>query len=329
MTQAEKSLACIKRTEPGEAEGSSGVWIVTIVRAGSRFSARFRDKSFSDSSVALQAAQAYRDAVHALLPNRRKSLLSTAPAGKTAFVRRAVFSGKANWMIRMHIGGKLRTKLFSVRKYGEEDARRRALALRPQWLIEAGLGESEQHLPSEIEVIQLERNIRVAFGEKISMNTKRSYNQAPMYGITRSDADALGQDGAWTVMIMRRKVRHGGRFADRKYGGMELALKEAQACRDNIIATVVPFTRRERSEILLKTNKSGVTGVRLEKDKHGKPYAWAAEIRIQKKTETKRFSIARYGEQRALELAVDARKAMVRKIEGYVVFTPVLKANGS
>ena len=325
MTPSHPSLRCIKRTEPNVA-GSSGVWIVTIVRAKLRINARFRDAAYPAPARALEAAQAFRNAVEARLPNRRSGRVINAPADDTTFVSRAVFQGKASWMIRINIGGKLRAKLFSVRKYGEEEARRLALAERPQWLHDAGLGATVHSALSRDEVDAIEREIRCDFGETDEAKPTRTCNEASMYGITRSEANALGHNGVWTVMIMRRTVRHGGRFSDREHGGMEASLAKAQACRDAIITTVSPLSRRERSEMLIKTNKSGVTGVRMEMDKHGRPYAWTAEVRINKKTEKKRFSIARYGDEPALELAVAARKLMVQQFEGDFVLSPAIRS---
>ncbi len=322
MTPSDTSLRCIKRNGPDIAHGRRAVWIVTIVRNQVRVGARFHDEAYPNPVMALEAARAFRDAIEARLPDRRGGRAINATADDTTFVRRAVFGGKASWMIRMRIHGKLRAKLFSVRKYGEVEARRLALAERPQWLRDAGLDASAHPALSKSEIEGIERKIRLDFGEINKAKSTRGYNDAQLYGISRSELNSLGQDGVWTVMIMRRKVRHGGRFSDREYGGMEAALKMAQACRDDILATVAPLTRRERAEMLLVTNKSGVTGVRLEMDKRGNPYAWAAEIRINKATETKRFSIARHGEQQALAMAVAARKEMVRRFEGVVVFSP-------
>jgi hypothetical protein len=175
--------------------------------------------AYPTPATALQAAQAFCDAVEARLPDRRRKGVMSAAADDPTYVRRAVFGGKASWMIRMVINGKLKAKLFSVRKYGEEEARRLALAEKPAWLRDAGLAPLGYALPTDSEVSQIERKAGLDFGEVSEEKGARGYNDASLYGITRSEANADGQDGVWTVMIMRRNNHIASTFYQAKAVG--------------------------------------------------------------------------------------------------------------
>lgn len=53
--------------------------------------------------------------------------------------------------------------------------------------------------------------------------------------------------------------------------------------------------KRERSERIISTNKSGVAGVRCRLGPDGKPQLWMAQTRIGSQTLLKSFSVGRYG----------------------------------
>ena len=145
-----------------------------------------------------------------------------------------------------------------------------------------------------------------------------------MYGISRIDDD-LHRSHAWRVSLSRRGKRYVKNFADKKCDGKMKALAAAKLYRDDLIKEVLPLSRREFCSILRSNNKSGISGV----CKYGKPFTlkdgtvkknwyWEATWPVGKgKQANSIFSVNDYGDDRARELAINARRAAMRRIQGY------------
>ncbi len=144
-----------------------------------------------------------------------------------------------------------------------------------------------------------------------------------MYGISRIDDD-LYRTHAWRVSLCRRGERHVKNFADKKWGGKGKALTAAKAYRDELLEKYPPMSRNEFCTILRSNNKSGITGVY----KYAKPFTlkngtvkrtwyWEATWPVgNSEQEHIAFSVNEYGDERAKELAIEAREKAMRRIKG-------------
>tara|TARA_R110001592_G_scaffold363372_2_gene686140 strand:+ start:1969 stop:2481 length:513 start_codon:yes stop_codon:yes gene_type:complete len=145
-----------------------------------------------------------------------------------------------------------------------------------------------------------------------------------MYGISRIDDD-VHRTHAWRVSLSRRGKRYVKNFADKKCGGKTKALASAKQHRDQLLKDIPPLSRKEFCTILRSNNKSGISGV----CKYGKPFVlkdgtikknwyWEATWPTGKgKQANVTFSINDYGDERARELAIIARRQAMRRIKGY------------
>lgn len=137
----------------------------------------------------------------------------------------------------------------------------------------------------------------------------------PMYGITRVDVESERPVHCYRVSIRKRNVSYVKYFTDAACGGKRKAFEEAKKYRDKIVAQTKPFTRAEISSMRRTKNKSGMVGVTLiekfdkrknktHKYKYWKAW-WSPEVGVYK---TAMFSINKYGNKKALELAKKARE---------------------
>jgi hypothetical protein len=110
---------------------------------------------------------------------------------------------------------------------------------------------------------------------------------------------------------------------EKVYGGSEEALKVAKAFRDAVEKEIEYSMTNDRSHFNKKVksrNKSGFVGVHRSTAKDEKKYGtyyydyWIASIPLGgKKQTTKRFSVSKYGEAKALEHALETRRKGVEK----------------
>jgi len=145
-----------------------------------------------------------------------------------------------------------------------------------------------------------------------------------MYGISRIDDDKH-RSHAWRVSLSRRGKRYVKNFADKKYGGKTKALASARQYRDELVSDIPPLSRKEFCSILRRNNKSGVSGV----CKYGKPFSlkdgtvkknwyWEATWPAGNgKQANITFSVNEYGDDKARELAIKARRSAMRRIKGH------------
>lgn len=137
---------------------------------------------------------------------------------------------------------------------------------------------------------------------------KGSRNPDAMYGISHADRK-------WVVILRRNKQRFSKSFSHITYGDAVTALAAAQAWRDEIVRLHPTTLKREKSERIISTNKSGIPGVRCRLGPDGKPQLWMVQTRIGSQILLKSFSVGRYGEQ-AKELAIAERQKHLHLIEG-------------
>lgn len=136
-----------------------------------------------------------------------------------------------------------------------------------------------------------------------------------------------GKEICWSCEIYRHGAPYRKTFTVYRYGSVEKALEAALAWRDEIVQNVQPLTRAEYSNIERANNTSGYPGVYLmktvKKRRAGSDLiflAWEARTPTGlKPAKKKSFSILKYGEARAYELAVEARRTFVSQLDGYLL----------
>lgn len=125
----------------------------------------------------------------------------------------------------------------------------------------------------------------------------------------------------WRVSIRRRGMRIVRNFSDTVWGGKSKALVAAKNYRDDVLRAIPPLTKLEYANLKRKNNKSGVTGV--YRAKQGKSFSWVAKMQLPDgKTLEKGFSEQEFGFERAQNLAIQARKKMLRLLDGKQCFVP-------
>lgn len=139
-------------------------------------------------------------------------------------------------------------------------------------------------------------------------------------GISRIDS---GSTHGWFVRGYRNGKTYSKLFSDRKCGGKGKAEKLAKAYRKELSEELdsIPKQPRQRRVVVSDSrNTTGELGVsRTTKvgpngTKHEcYSVSWRPEPGVQKCTS---FSVKKYGEKKALKLAVDHRRKMMREIHG-------------
>lgn len=143
--------------------------------------------------------------------------------------------------------------------------------------------------------------------------------------ISRIDIDeGPGKAGThgYEVRLMRRGETFHKFFGDVPNGGKRKALAAARKYRDELAATHQPYSRKEVAQLRSKRNTSGIVGIRLseEVDRRGPNELvylywvaqWSPAPGVRK---TRRFSVSKYGEQKAFRLAQKARKDGLKQME--------------
>jgi hypothetical protein len=146
---------------------------------------------------------------------------------------------------------------------------------------------------------------------------------APIYGITRVDNEVSRTHG-WLVTIQRRSVIHRRQFSDGVFGSKARALAAAKTFRDEVVAKNPPLSRREHAEIRKKNNKSGVVGVcrycaseTRDKPEQQQRWFWVASwVLHDGRAKRVKFSVKKHGEEAAFKMAVKARRAAIKQMDG-------------
>lgn len=141
-----------------------------------------------------------------------------------------------------------------------------------------------------------------------------------MKGISRIDS---GSTHGWFVRAYRNNKTYSKLLSDSKFGSKESALKEAIKIRDQFITQLAKIKKKPSKRRVVKRDCRNVTGElgvsRTSKKAHNGQYyesftvSWRPKPGVQKSTS---FSIRKYGEEKALQLAIEHRRQMMKKIHG-------------
>ncbi len=141
---------------------------------------------------------------------------------------------------------------------------------------------------------------------------KKSKVASPGYSIVR--VDMLNASGNpvlyWLVSIKRQGKEIHRQFFDGVYGSEQAAWAMAVAYRDAVLRIFPPKTLSAQNSKPRANNTSGTPGVRASV-KQGKEVAWVATMDTMTQRHRKYFAIRDYGNERAKELAIAARKQML------------------
>ena len=149
-------------------------------------------------------------------------------------------------------------------------------------------------------------------------------------GISRIDS---GSTHGWFVRGYRNGRTYSRLFSDQKSGSREAAHKQALEFRDRLYEKLedIPKAPRARRVVLQDArNSTGVLGVcrTSKKSPNGTvnecySVSWRPEPGKQKCTS---FSIRKYGEKKAFQLAVAHRKKMLKEIYGPTILNRMKEA---
>ncbi|WP_230969217.1 AP2/ERF family transcription factor [Nitrogeniibacter aestuarii] len=122
-----------------------------------------------------------------------------------------------------------------------------------------------------------------------------------------------GKEG-YEARLRRRGKTHKRWFGKRGYGSIEDALRAAQQWRDKMITSLAMLPKREYVSKLRKNNTTGKAGIRRHKriytNKSGQQrcyISWVADPPWGIKASSRSFAVSKYGEEGALERAIEAR----------------------
>ena len=339
---------------------------VELHRNGQIFVKVFYVRRCGGEGPALKLAQAWRDHIIEQYPPISMaqfcSILRTNNTSGTAGVVRKVTrdSSKAAgavervyWTARIPLpDGKVRLQSFSVRTFGEDEAKRLAIAARQQGLqglqgivfrpdlqpepvsgdedrallVQAQLAPSKRRAARAAQDEQraqerLQRAQALAAKRRLISDAARAALQEPT---NRSGEPYIGRyvnpgasAGNWRVSIERAGKRHRKTFSDSSYSGAAEALNAAKIWRDQVFLQYPLTDKTTQTTKLNSTNTSGVAGVYIARtagDDH--PGYWVARSPLSKGqgSKIKKFSIAKYGAEMAFVLAVAAREEFLKGI---------------
>lgn len=137
----------------------------------------------------------------------------------------------------------------------------------------------------------------------------------PNYGITRIDQPDKKNHGFY-VRITHKGKSHQKYFPDKSNGGKSKALQAARVYRDVLLSKMPKYKQEAASRKKRQIKKSGITGVThvVSRSINGKNYDYwqAAWVDKGNKRKTAKFSISRYGDEKALAMAKEAREKGLR-----------------
>ncbi len=137
----------------------------------------------------------------------------------------------------------------------------------------------------------------------------------PNYGITRIDQPEKKNHGFY-VRITHRGKGFQKYFPDKSLGGKPKALKAARAWRDSLLDKMPKYKQEAAAKKKRRIKQSGVVGVThvVSKSSKGTVYEYwqAAWTDGDGRRRTAKFSISRYGDEKAADLAKKARRSGVR-----------------
>ncbi len=139
-----------------------------------------------------------------------------------------------------------------------------------------------------------------------------------------------GSNHGWFVRGYKNGKTYRKLFSDRKSGGKSKAQNLARQYRDELRERLAEIPNKPRGRRIVyrdSRNATGVIGVcrTAKRSTNGKVYecysvSWRPEEGVQKATS---FSIRKYGEKRAFQLAVAHRRKMLHEIHGPAIFLKI------
>lgn len=131
----------------------------------------------------------------------------------------------------------------------------------------------------------------------------------------------------WAVSFSRDGEQHSRRFYVRRHGGEDEARSAAIRWRDEQLARTEALSLAEFCAKPRGNNTSGVTGVFFAITPRQPEGSWQARLKVQGgPAEVKSFSVRKYGNAEAFDMAVKARAAMLKEAEGCpYVHDPIAK----
>ena len=143
---------------------------------------------------------------------------------------------------------------------------------------------------------------------------------SPIPGITRIDQPSHRTHGFF-VRVSSQGKTYSAFFSDKKFGGKRRALavsKKYYLKLKKLLGLPRDVSRRSWAENVGRCGKSGILGVRrviIRRPGGVSKYwvaAWSPELGVYRK---KNFSIRKFGEEKAKQLAIRARRAGVRNMK--------------
>ena len=130
------------------------------------------------------------------------------------------------------------------------------------------------------------------------------------YGITRIDQPEKKNHGYY-VRITHKGKSYQKYFPDKSSGGKGKALTAAKEYRDALLKKMPKYKQEAAAKKPRRIKKSGVVGVThvVSLSTKGKSYEyWQAAWVVGKKRKTAKFSISKFGDKKALQMAKKALK---------------------
>lgn len=288
-------------------------WRVDISRGQQRWEKVFLDQDYGGQAQALASAQAWRDAVRDEIRRARgmataaEQMPSTNTSGvlgvnrtvgryQTSGGAKEIFYWVAQWT---DLEGKKHGRRFSIKRYGEAEARALALRARQEAVKELARQTAE----------------RLAMVSAIAPVQTTPVVATPAMRYVQRD-EATGALG-WHVCIKRQNQDWYKYFSDSTYGGHANALTAAQAWRDETLAQVsgpdYEVWKRARPNASNTSGMVGVArGVSRQTLKNGRvqesAYWYAYWQGLDGKRRTRAISVRKYGEEQAKAIACRIRQ---------------------
>jgi hypothetical protein len=297
---------------------SSEAWKVAFRRNGAYISRSFSFSVYGGEQLALLRAQLWRDEkVRANPPVSRKKraeiLLSTNRSGIAGVSRQVDEDGTLiAWMAKTTVSQyRVVSKYFSVSKFGANEAKRLAIAARQEQLkLLPGLS-----LGHTLEAVIRNKPVRALPAlpkpaRRGDWLRRDSSSGVPGVQLVKTGE---GLPHYWKVSVTRDGKKLGKTFSVEKYGfeqarALAVATRQMRPFGTAPARSLVAEPRRVNgAEIARTNNTSGIVGVALKRYPEGAPKEWFATGVVNGKPLTKFFSIAKYGDEEALTLAIMAR----------------------
>ncbi|MBG9390406.1 hypothetical protein [Caenimonas aquaedulcis] len=141
----------------------------------------------------------------------------------------------------------------------------------------------------------------------------------PLHHIHRKDTDS-NNTHSWVVLFQRHNLNVRRVFSDSVWGGKRKALAAAKAFRDEQLDSLTSYVYEiGRRNVMRRNNRSGVVGVaRYERPpapggKYSYIFWQAGWIDEHGRTRTRKFSVRRWGERGAKQMALEVRRREIRR----------------